>query len=348
MNLTNDDIIFLTGATGFIGSHVAEYLSGQGLRVVCGVRKNSNTTFLKTLPVELNFADVTNLDSLIQATKGASVVIHTAGKVTDWGKWPDFYNVNVVGTRNVLTACQINGIPRIITTGSVSCFGEEDCSIPKDEQSPHNPQYPYFLEKIWPSGMNFYRISKSMAVKETKEFAIRNNLNVTVLHPVWVYGEREFSSGFYEYMKFVKSRMRFGPGSMKNLFHVIYARDLARAYHLALQKSPDGFNNYIIGNKTVCKQEEIFSLICREMGMRKPVNLPKAIARPIGFVAELTGSFLKMESPPFLTRARVNMFYDSIIFSTQKAEDELSFSCRYSLEEGIRNTVKWYKDNRLI
>ena len=348
MKLTDNDSIFLTGATGFIGSHVAEYLSGQGFHLVCGVRENSNTDFLKTLPVKLKYSDITEPDSLIQAMKGCSAVIHTAGKVTDWGRFQDFYNVNVVGTRNVLNACKANGIKQVITTGSVSCFGEEHCLTLKDEQSPHNPRYMYFLESVWPSGMNFYRISKSMAVKETEEFAFRNNMNITVLHPVWVYGERESSSGFYEYMKFVRSGIPFGPGSRSNLFHVVYARDLALAYYQALLQAPDGFNNYIIGNKTVDKLEDIFTLVCREMGRRKPMNLPKFITWPVGFSAELFASLLKLKRPPFLTRARVNMFYDSICYSTQKAENELSFTCRYSLEEGIRNTVQWYKDNRLI
>lgn len=347
MNLTKDDIIFLTGATGFIGSHLAEYFSLQGNQVVCGIRKNASD-FLKSLPVKLITADITDLESLIQSTKGASVVIHTAGKVDDWGTWQDFYDVNVTGTRNVLMACQTNGIRRIITTGSVSCFGEEDCEKPKDEQSPHNPRYPYFLEDGWPSAMNFYRISKSVAAKETEEYAMKHHLNVSIIHPVWVYGEREFSSGFYEYMKTVKSGLPYGPGSQENLFHVIYVRDLVRAYHLALQHASDGFNSYIIGDKTVHKQEEIFSLICREMGVPKPKNIPKAIVWPIGFMAEMGATLLKMKSPPFLTRARVNMFYDSICYSTKKAENELSFSCRFSLEEGIKNTVQWYKDNRLI
>lgn len=348
MKLTDKDTIFVTGATGFIGSHVAEYLSEQGFQLVCGVRKSSNTNFLKTLPVELKYADLTDPDSLTQAMKGCGTVIHTAGKVSDWGKFQDFYNVNVAGTRNVLVACRTNKIRHIITTGSVSCYGEENCPGAKDEQSPHNPRYPYFLEPVWPSGMNYYRVSKTMAVKASEEFAWRNSMNITVLHPVWVFGEREFSSGFYEYMKYVRSGIPFGPGSRNNLFHVIYARDLAKAYLRALQCAPSGFSNYIIGNRTVGKLDDFFSMICREMGSRKPVNLPKFITWPIGFSAELLASLLNLKSAPFLTRARVNMFYDSICYSTQKAENELSFTCGYSLEEGIRNTVQWYKLNGLI
>lgn len=266
MGQKNHNMIFLTGATGFIGSHIAELFSGEGYRVTCGIRRKEPTDFLKTLPVNTIYTDITDIDSLIKAMKGASVVIHTAGKVSDWGKWQDFYDLNVTGTKNVLEACRINGIGRIILTGSISCFGEENCMTAKNEQSPHQPRYPYFLENIWPSGMNFYRISKSIAAKEAEEFSKLNQLNVTIIHPSWVYGEREFTSGFYEYMKFVKLGVPFGPGSSKNYFHVVYVRDLARAYQLALEKAPGGFNSFIIGNTDVCKQGEIFSLICKEMG----------------------------------------------------------------------------------
>ncbi len=343
-----DKKVFLTGATGFIGSHVAEYISGHGYRVICGVRKSCNLGFLNTLPVELKYIDLSDADSLAEAMQGASAVIHTAGKVSDWGKWQDFYDANVDGTKNVLIASLLNNIDRIIITGSVSCFGEENYRQLKDEESPQNPRYPYFLDSVWPSGMNYYRMTKSIAIEEAEEFALEHELNLTVIHPVWVYGEREFSSGFYEYMKFVHSGIPFGPGSSKNNFHVIYAGDLARSYLLALEHTGKGLKNYIIGNNPVGKQEEIFSLICREMGRSKPGNLPKALVYPIGLIAELAATLFKMKNPPFLTRARVNLFYDSIGYSTRKAEEELSFKCHYSLQEGIKRTVQWYKDNHLI
>lgn len=340
--------LFVTGATGLIGSHVAERFATQGYRVVCGARAGSNLDFLKSLPVDICEADITDPDSLIRATRGMSAVIHTAGRASDWGRWNDFYLTNVQGTLNVLGACVENGISRVIVTGSVSCFGEEDCRVPKDEESPHHPRYPYFLERVWPSGMNRYRISKSNAVTEAEAFARRHALDLTVIHPVWVYGEREFSSGFYEYMQFVKSGIPFGPGSKRNYFHSIYAPDLALAYQLALEKAPNGVQSYIVGNNPVDNQHELFTLICREMGKRKPINLPKALVYPIGLAAELAASVFGAKAAPFLTRARVNMCYDSIGYRTQKAENELGFRCRYSLEEGIRNTVKWYIDHGLI
>ena len=196
--------------------------------------------------------------------------------------------------------------------------------------------------------MNRYRVSKAMAVKEAESFARCRNMNLTIIHPVWVYGEREFSPGFYEYMQFVKSGIPFGPGSKRNNFHSIYARDLALAYQLALEKAPLGVHSYIVGNNPVENQHSLFKLICREMGRRKPINLPKALVYPIGFASELMATALNAQQAPFLTRARVNMFYDSIGYSTQNAEYELGFRCSYSLEVGIRNTVKWYIDHELI
>lgn len=348
MDSQNNNSIFLTGATGLIGSHIAEHFAEKGFQITCGMETSDAPDFLKALPVKLVDASITNPHSLTKAMKGASTVIHTAGKVNDWGDWESFYNLNILGTRNVLQSCLANGIKKIILTGSISCFGEETCSFAKNEQSPHKPKYPYFLEKIWPSGMNYYRVSKSIEAKEAREFSMSKKLNVTIIHPVWVYGEREFSSGFYEYMKFVKTGIPFGPGSSKNYVHSIYAHDLARAYELVLEKAPPGFNTYIIGNKEGCRQEEIFKLICSEMNVHKPGNLPKVIVWPIGIISEAIASILHRDTVPFLTRARVNMFYDSICYDTQKAQEEISFTNRFSLEEGIKNTVKWYREQQLI
>ena len=344
----NQNKVIITGGTGFIGSHVAGYFCEEGLNVYCGIRSSGDTSFLKTLPVHLIEFDIHNTESLKAAFQGAECVIHTAGLSNDWSCYDDFYETNVIGTLNVLKACHHNNINDVIITGSVSSYGEENSFVVKNEESPYKPIYKYFLGNVVPSRMNHYRVSKALATQEAIKYAETRGMNLTVLEPVWVYGEREFSSGFYEYMKVVKHGVPCMPGSKKNKFHVIYAKDLARAYHLTYLKKPAGVNRIIIGNTNRDLMDNIYNMFCKEMGVKKPVNIPRYLIYPFGLLLELMAELFQSVKPPLLTRARVNMLYDNIEYSTAKARRQLGFANEYSLEEGIKNTVNWYKLNKLI
>lgn len=342
------DRILITGATGFIGSNIASFFSRKGLEVTCFVRKSGCREFLKDLPVKWALGDITDIHSLTAACKDADFVIHTAALATDWGRYDTFYRVNVTGTLNVLKACSHWGIQNIIMTGSISSYGEEDSGVIKHEGHPYRPNYPYFLNSIFPCGMNHYRNTKALATAAAIEYAEAGRMNLTILEPTWVYGENEFGTGFYEYMKNVKSGFPYFPGSRRNKFHVIYVSDLARAVYMAYQKKLSGVNRIIIGNQQSESMDRLYSLFCRELGVRKPKNLPRFITYPIGFMMELIYTVFAMKAPPFLTRGRVNMFYDNIEYSVKKARQKLSFVNEFSLEEGIHRTVHWYKKKGLI
>ena len=339
--------IFLTGATGLVGSHIADYFSAKGEQLICLVRKNSDLSFLKTLNLEIIEGDIFDIELLIEKTKDIDCVIHTAGKVSDWGQKDDFYKTNVDGTLNVLKACNKNNIRNIIITGSISSYGEENSEIIKDENSPYKSHYNYFLDSIFPCGMNFYRDSKAEMTRQAIEFAEKNKLNLTIIEPAWIFGEREKYSGFYEYLKSVKG-MTFMPGSKKNHFPVIYAKDLAKAYYKAFQKSLQGVNRIIVGNHEVLKMDNVYELFCKSSGLKKPSNISKYIIYPIAFVLELIATIFKTKNPPLLTRGRVNMFYDNIQYSTKKSQNLLNLNDLTPLEEAIQNTCNWYKENNWL
>ena len=341
-------IVEITGANGFIGSHVVREFCNNGIKVKCLVRKNSNLENLKGLDVELIYGDIESKESLVEAFKNVDFVIHIAAYARDWGSYKTFYDTNVTGTLNVLNACVQNGIKNIVYTGSISVYGEENSKTVKNEDSPFNPEYPYFVNKIFPCKMNYYRVTKMLGTKEALEFAKQNGLNLTVLEPAWVYGEREFNTGFYEYVKSAKSGVFVSPGTKKNKFHVIYAGDLAKAFFLAFKKQLQGINRIIIGNQRADYMERIYYLFCKEANIKKPANVVKYIVYPIGFVLELIYTLFNSRKAPLLTRGRVNMFYDNIEFSTRKAETLLDFKSSCTLEEGIHNTIKWYTENKYL
>ncbi|MBU8892545.1 MAG: NAD-dependent epimerase/dehydratase family protein [Bacteroidales bacterium] len=344
----NKQKVMITGAAGFIGGHVTEYFCENDVDVSCFIRNSSDLSYIKGLPIKTINGSITDIDKLEKSLKGIDTVIHIAALARDWGNYKNFYEANVIGTINVLRACTINNIQNVIITGSISSYGEEDSKEIKTEEHPFNSHYKYFLDSIFPCKMNYYRDTKSLATKEAIKFAKENDLNLTIIEPVWVYGENEFNTGFYEYISLVKGQTSFVLGSKKNKFHVVYVRDLARAYFLAFKKKLTGVNRIIIGNKKINYANKIYSTFCDEIGVKKPKNIAKQIIYPIGFLLELFYTIFSIKKAPLLTRGRVNMFYDNIEYSTLKAEELLGFTNNFSIEEGIKKTVKWYKENSLI
>jgi nucleoside-diphosphate-sugar epimerase len=339
------DKILITGATGFIGSHIAEALCEHGYECVALARDPSRLSGQLAGRCEVRTGDIRDLSTVITAARGCSSVVHAAGLSADWGRDVDFHAVNVQGTINVLEACKQNRIPRAIITGSISSYGEEHCTFLKDESSPFNSHYPYFLDALFPCAMNRYRDSKAEATRQASVYAAKHDIDCTIIEPAWVYGEREFNTGFFTYAKSVSQGLKYMPGSKQNTFHVIYARDLAKAYLLALEKKLKGVERILVGNPSPEPMYKIFSLFCTEAGLRPPRLLPKWMIYPPAIALELIGTLTRSKKSPLLTRGRVNMFYDSIGYSTEKARTLLGFTCDYTLEQGIRKTVQWYREN---
>jgi len=340
--------ILLTGATGFIGSHVAEKFIAENVRISCMCRRNSNTSFLKNINTEIIIGDINNFETLNGILSKFDFVIHCAGYVKDWGKYNFFYETNVNGLMNLLKACAVNKIKDIIITGTNSVYGEENNLNIKNEESPFNPEYKYFAGKIFPSAMNHYRISKTIGIKQAIDFAKQNDLNLTVIEPVWVFGEREFSSGFFEYLNTVKKGALIMPGSKKNKFHIVYVKTLANAYFSAYQKKLSGINRFLIGYDNAVNMDYMYNLFCKELKVKKPYNAPKFLVYPIAFLLELIYTFFQIKTPPLLTRSRINMFYDNIEYSIVKAKQTLGFKNNCSLEDAIKNTVEWYKNKGFL
>jgi len=333
----------MTGANGFLGSHIVKLFFQKGVRVSCLVREKSNLAHIEKIDVKLKYGDIRNQQSLIDGFKGYNFVIHNAAHVKDWGDYQTFYQTNVEGTLNVLNACLINGIKDVIFTGTNSVYGEEHCLEVKDENSPHKSHYQYFLDKIFPCKLNYYRDTKCIATQKAFDFAKRKGINLTILEPVWVYGENGNDTVFLEYIKSAEQGMKISPGSLKNKFHVVYAGDVAQAYYLAFLKQLKGVERILIGNHECESMDKIFALFCDYAKVRKPKLLPKWMVYPLGFLSELLGTIFNFKNPPLLTRGRVNMFYDNIEYSPRKAKELIGFKSQHRLSEGIKKTVNWYR-----
>ena len=127
----------VTGATGLLGSHIAEQLRGADKPVRALVRPNSDTAYLARIGCELAEGDITDLESIRDACRGVSKFYHAAAKVGDWGEWPDFERISINGTQNCLDAASDAKVERFIHISSISVYGYvHDNGKIFDEQTP--------------------------------------------------------------------------------------------------------------------------------------------------------------------------------------------------------------------
>jgi len=339
--------IFVTGATGFIGSHLVEKLIKADHQVTAYVRKTSSLEYLPK-EAKIAYGDISDYTSLKKSLNGFDAIYHNAALVADWAKKEDFYRINVEGTKNVLMAVKENNIKKLIFTSTSGVLGEEDCKTPKNEDSPYKPKTDYFLSNIVESDLNHYRISKMLAEKEAIEFCRKNEISLTVIRPVWVYGEREFGSGPFHFCQSVLEGIPFVPVGGTNRFHVVYVEDLARAMVLVLEKNLSGINVFLIGNETPPIAQEYLGMFCKHLNVNMPAMLPKIFFKPIGFTLELCYKLFNARKSPLLTRSRADMFYCNNIYDVSKAKRELGFVASTPLEQGVKNTVDWWMKNAKI
>ncbi|MBN1577789.1 MAG: NAD-dependent epimerase/dehydratase family protein [Chitinispirillaceae bacterium] len=340
--------IFITGGSGFTGSHIVRELVASGMEVACLVRERSSSGNLDGLPLTVVRGDITDGWRLEAMLAGYHAVVHNAALVNDWSGREEFFRVNVEGTMAIMDACRIARIPQVVMTGTISSYGEAHCLKVKDETWRDHSHHPYLFDRWFPCRMNHYRDTKAQATRMAAVFAREHRMNLTILEPAFVYGEREFSTGFYEYVKSARQGIPAAPGSRRNRFPVIYAGDLARAYRAALRKKLPGVHRIIVANPSNERMDRILALYCRCAGVRKPVRLPKWTVYLPATALELLYTLLRCRHPPVITRGRVDMFIDNVEFSAEKAKRLLGFVATTPLEEGIRRTVEWYKENGFL
>jgi len=335
--------VAVTGANGFLGSHIVRELGRSGFEVVALVRRGSSTAALAHTGARLALLDYDDEDALREALRGCEALVHNAARASDWGPRTAFDAANVTLVRRVLETARAVGLRRIVHISSTAVLGEEDCTRAKSEDAPPRPRLPYASERLWPSAMNSYRESKADGESVATAFAREHNLDLTVLRPTWIFGPREFHAGPYEYCKSAASGVPAFPGSRSNLFHVVYVRDVARAVAHVLHKRPAGVRLYTIGTPTPPRMHDYFALYTKYMGIKQPSPIARGWLAPIAVLLEAVWQLLRLATPPTLTRARLYMCYANNVYATDKIERELGFVADSDLERAVRTTVRWWQ-----
>jgi len=316
----------VTGASGFLGWHVARVLIERGHRVRALVRPSSK---VRELDVEVVTGDLRDPDSLARAVSGCGLVFHVAADYRLWAADEgELYRSNVDGTRNVLQAARDAGVDRVVYTSTVGCIG-----VPHGGEG--GEDYPVSLADM----KGAYKRSKFMAEQVALEFATAG-LPVEIVNPTAPVGDHDIKptpTGKIV-LDFLKGDM---PAFIDTGLNVVDARDVALGHVLACEHGRSG-ERYILGSENLTL-EQILGRLAGITGKAAPtVKLPYAVAYAAGVAttgwARLTGT------PPRAPLDAVRMARKKMFVSHAKAARELGFAPGPA-EGALARAVEWFRTN---
>jgi nucleoside-diphosphate-sugar epimerase len=330
----------ITGATGLLGSHIAEQLRERGERVRALVRHASDTTFLKQLGVELAYGDLNEPASVPGILDGADAVYHCAARVGEWGPWRVFQRDIIDATANLLNACRIAGVGRVLHVSSIIVYGRK-----VDDRRGADPTC--FTEDE-PLGQNLWLWDYYCRAKVRAEELCRQYPGtLTIVRPSWIYGPRDRTTLPRLLKALDAGRVAIiGPGD--NLLNIVYAGDVAEGAIRAATDPRAKGQAYNLSSEGEITQADFLDLLAEELD-RPRINghVSYRLAYWVGFLSEIIGRMIRLRRPPHLTRYAVALVGRSTRFSIVKARDDLGWQPRIDVHEGIRRTFEWYRKDYL-
>jgi len=319
----------ITGSTGFIGSHLAEALHARGYQMRCLVRKTSNLEWIRHLPIEYVYGDLFDHAVLQQAVADTELIVHVAG-VTKARSAKGYFLGNHVATKNLLDAVLAVRPPlkRFLHVSSQAAVGPSADGVPVDETTPFHP-------------ITAYGRSKMEAEKECLK--LRDRIPITITRPPAVYGPRD--RDIFTFFESVNKGLQPMMGFNNKEVSLIHVSDLVHGILLAAEH-PAGVNNtYFISSTRYYGWKEVGEVTARAMGkkalrLRVPVSLVYAIA-------VLSEAYSVVSRQPVLLNydKAKDIVQDAWTCSIAKAQRELGYSEQRTLEQGIRETVAWYREH---
>ena len=325
---------FVTGATGFLGSHVARVLAESGADLRLLVRPSSDLRNIEKLNAERVVGDLRDAASLEKGMAGCEAVFHVAADYRLWVRDPEeMHRSNVEGTRAILLAARKNGVKRVVYTSSVATMGFTNNGHMADEDSPVSLQ-----NMIGP-----YKRSKFMA-EEVAIQAGREGMDVVVVNPTTPVGEQDIKptpTGRIV-LDFLKRKF---PAYVDTGLNLVDATECARGHVAAYERAKPG-ERYILGGENLTLKQ-ILDKLGQITGLPSPrVKVPYVMALATGVVDEVfTGRVLGRE--PRATIDAVRMGKKKMFVSSAKAERDLGWKI-IPVEGALRRAVDWFQSNGYV
>ncbi|HEY6951071.1 MAG TPA: SDR family oxidoreductase [Bacteroidota bacterium] len=327
--------VFVTGATGFIGTKLVNELVRKGHTVHALSRSTSNRSGLEHEHIKIIQGDIIDRQSLERGMKGCTQVYHLAAYAKNWA--PDkgmFYRMNVDGMRNVFEAAKSTGVNRVVFTSTIVTFGPTKPGVVGDERMARITDH-YYTE---------YEETKAIAEREALNYAA-TGFPVVLVNPTRVYGPGKMTEGNSVSLmidQYDRGQVPVLLNKGVNIGNYVYVDDLVRGHILAMERGKIG-ERYILGGENV-SLEKLFRTVDEVSGKKHvQFNLPPALAFLYAKEEQLKAEWLGLY--PQITPGWVDTFLQDWVYSCAKAERELGYTIT-PFKEGVRMTYEWLTGQR--
>ena len=313
----------VTGATGFVGSHLVEALRGNGVEVTALARSPAKAAALVASGVRVVAADLHNAEALAQAVDGQDVVFHVAGVVAARNE-AEFFSANRDGTRNIVAAAAAGGAPRFVLVSSLAAGGPAPRGLPLDGSEPPRPVTAYGRSKL----------AAEQAVRDS-------SLAWVIVRPPIVYGPRD-----REVLKLFRiARLGVAPvfGDGAQELSAVHAADLANALIAAAQSDRARGQTYAACHPEVFTSSEFGRAVGASMGRSVgALRIPAPIGRALLALTETTAKLAGQ--PTILTTDKANEFFQPAWTGDPRPlSRDTGWSAAFDLQHGLADTYQWYR-----
>ncbi|MDP9344751.1 MAG: NAD-dependent epimerase/dehydratase family protein [Actinomycetota bacterium] len=327
--------VLITGAAGFLGSHLTELLLARGERPRLLLRPGESAGTWADADVDIHRADIGDPAALEAAVSGVDRVLHCAARTGPWGSEAEYERTNVRGLRTLVEVALAAGVQRLVHVSSITVHGN-DVRGAADERAPLRAEpNPYSRSKV--------------AGERLLERMIRDaGAPVTIVRPGWIYGPRDTAS-FGRVAEMIQKRRMVMVGSGENHLPLIYVRDAAEGILLASEADRAAGRSYLLVNDEPVTQRDFVAAIAAELRVPTPTRrIPYRFGVMLSTLAETGGRLARRRQPPPVMRYGVQLLGGENRFIISRARRELMFAPQVDLAEGIRRSVEWYRASSAV
>lgn len=328
--MDNNGIAIVTGASGFVGSHLVEKLLELNYHVRVLARKESQLQWLKEKSLEIVRCEYNDIDCLANAIKDVDYIFHVAGVIK--AKKKDlYYKGNVETTKNLLRASQnAKKLKRFVLISSQAAAGPSSIQNPRTEEMDCYP-------------VTTYGKSKLQAEKEVKKY--EGKIPFTIVRPSAVYGPRDPETLIF--FKSIKMGLQPMIGFQEKYVSLVHVSDLIEGIILAAQSDKSIGQTYFISSERGYSWREIGDITAKILGKRViRIKIPHLIVYLVAGLSQAINYF--QNDATILNFEKANEIVEQWVCSVEKAKRELGYSQKIELENGIRQTLEWYIKNNWL